>query len=95
MLGSARVAVAMQAREGAQAAVVPARAQLVVVAAGVLLLGVLPGTWRGQCWWGSAAGSGGGSVAGGGTSGASGGGGVKGRGVGGSMSSSSSSDPSC
>ena len=36
MLGSARVAVAMQAREGAQAAVVPAGAQL-VVAAGVLL----------------------------------------------------------
>ena len=43
MLGSARVAVAMQAREGAQVAVVPAGVQLVVVAAGVLLLVVAAG----------------------------------------------------
>ena len=55
MLHSARVAVAMQAREGAQAAVVPAGAQLVVVApaqlvvaaAGVSLLVVPPRTLAG------------------------------------------------
>ena len=44
MLHSARVAVAMQAREGAQSAVVPAGAQLVVVVAGLSLLVVPPGT---------------------------------------------------
>ena len=86
------------AREGAQAAVVPAGAQLVVVAAGVSLLVVPPehrgGGSAGAAGGGTAAGSGGGSAGGGGRSGASGGGGVKGRGVRGCMSSSSSSDPS-
>ena len=88
----------MQAREGAQVAVVLAGVQLVVVGAGVSLVVVPPEHQRGQRWWcrrgGSTAGSSGGSAAGGGRSGASGGSGVKARGVGGCMSSSSSSDPS-